>query len=710
MEDLKMKLSKIITLSTGLLMSLGFIAGCNSRGRGNSGSTTHTHQYNYVGEVEATCTVNGMHAHFSCTCGKVFDLSYVETTLEALTITATGHNPDETIWYKGVGTHYHLCLKCGEHLSEERHALIRHDQVNPGHETSGSILYFECAVCHGLFSDEGGYSEVTNTTIPPTGHDAVLTYHAAVPSSCTVQGTKEYYSCSCGQLFADSNGTMKISTPEKLPLANHTPGTTYQSDENTHWHLCVVCGGKCDEHEHTPSSSYSKDQDGHWTTCSVCSRQLPKESHNVVNWIIDKEATKEEEGAKHGNCEVCGYRVDEIIPRKEATPAEAMTAINKISTPVNEFDGYVISEARTIYNSLSNAAKTQVANYEKLEQAEEVYNRDYQFVVNPKSTMPGYHHENQTVTVELNDYLGSVYSLKCRSDLSSDAYKSFSISGLSSYSNTNTSSLAILTYGYSGTVLRLYSTYQRVGSDYTPDDLLGTLYYSSLGTSMLPESLNGWKLFYADLNTTSKFFSTTFAEDYFSIYLPDSFEQTTYISGLYGNGLLKGLHNVGSGLSYGQRTGTIGTDYTQTVIKGSPLYMNSYTSTTDKQYTSNMFDFINTMVKEEGTLGMEIRTYQMALTGAFTASDAFYMFVYASKETTITNMYTVTKTTSGNVLGKMIPSNTVLQVGWNKLALDKDVMNTFFSGEFDNSNHSLTSYYDQLEAGLKLIYSPIFAA
>ncbi|MBQ6420413.1 MAG: InlB B-repeat-containing protein, partial [Clostridia bacterium] len=51
----------------------------------------HTHTYTFVPEQPAKCGVAGVQAHYSCTCGKVFDTGYNETDLFDLVIPALEH-------------------------------------------------------------------------------------------------------------------------------------------------------------------------------------------------------------------------------------------------------------------------------------------------------------------------------------------------------------------------------------------------------------------------------------------------------------------------------------------------------------------------------------------------------------------------------------------------------------------------------------------
>lgn len=58
------------------------------------------------------------------------------------------------------------------------------------------------------------------------------------------------------------------------------------------------------------------DAAGHWQECQ-CGDKTSVEEHGFGDWVTDREATESEEGAKHRDCGVCGYRENETIPKIE---------------------------------------------------------------------------------------------------------------------------------------------------------------------------------------------------------------------------------------------------------------------------------------------------------------------------------------------------------------------------------------------------------
>jgi hypothetical protein len=136
------------------------------------------HAYHTV-VVESTCEANG-YTEKTCTqCGNVVKVAYTK---------AVGHT-EGTVWYQDQHVHYHICVTCGEKLSEGDHT--------PGAaatETTAQI----CTVCE-------------YTIAPPIQHVHVLTKVDAVHATCTESGNIEYYICACGTWFADADAQLLIS-------------------------------------------------------------------------------------------------------------------------------------------------------------------------------------------------------------------------------------------------------------------------------------------------------------------------------------------------------------------------------------------------------------------------------------------------------------------------------------------------------------------
>ena len=232
-------------------------------------------KHNYgelIKEVPATCTQDGFKAHYECQdegCGKYFDVDKNEVSKESLVIEKLGHSTNGT-WFEEDGYHYHICERCSQRFDINVHSLRQVDAHDPDHVHEGNISHYECDVCNKNFIDSQGLVEVAHIHTSPLGHDLVLTHHDAVSATCEAEGTKEYYSCSCGALFEDAEGTKSIENPVKIPALGHIHNEIWKTNGLKHWHTCFRCGEVIDEHEHTPGNETHQDLEHTWKLCTVC--------------------------------------------------------------------------------------------------------------------------------------------------------------------------------------------------------------------------------------------------------------------------------------------------------------------------------------------------------------------------------------------------------------------------------------------------------
>ena len=127
-----------------------------------------------------------------------------------------------------------VCTNCGsEYGALREHALTEHPYKAPCTET-GNRPYWECAVCHALFSDAQGNTPTTleAVTLAQTGH--TLTHTQAQAATCTAAGNAEYWRCeACGAYFRDAAGTTEIALSD---TAIQATGHSYTDGK------CTVCG------------------------------------------------------------------------------------------------------------------------------------------------------------------------------------------------------------------------------------------------------------------------------------------------------------------------------------------------------------------------------------------------------------------------------------------------------------------------------------
>lgn len=213
------------------------------------------HNMQYFDYVPETCTTDGHLPYYYCDrCDKYFgrETDSIDTELNVFIISATGHD------------------------------ITKVDAVPASCEADGNIEYYECGYCGKLFSDADGKNEITaaDTVIAAAGHryltswtfdsdshwhkcavcgsaDTIVPHvssgeatetaaetcticgyeiapmlghiHAnhlmsvyAVKPTCTKDGNIDYYVCSCGKLFADSNAAVALTEADiVIPAAGH---------------------------------------------------------------------------------------------------------------------------------------------------------------------------------------------------------------------------------------------------------------------------------------------------------------------------------------------------------------------------------------------------------------------------------------------------------------------------------------------------------
>ncbi len=159
------------------------------------------HQYGeLIAEVEATCSMNGMKAHYECSrCKKLFDENKDETTKAALTIPATdAHNWGEATytWKEDFSscTGKVVCRECKKAESETT-MKITQDVTTPASCMAEGVMTYTATFTDARFTQQ--------TTTGPIGKaEHKLTETPAVKATCTKDGNEAYWTCSdCGKYF-----------------------------------------------------------------------------------------------------------------------------------------------------------------------------------------------------------------------------------------------------------------------------------------------------------------------------------------------------------------------------------------------------------------------------------------------------------------------------------------------------------------------------
>ena len=129
------------------------------------------HKLSAVAEVPATCEETGVKAHWECSvCRKLFSDAdgKNETTLEALTIPATGHAWGQPAW-TWTGTEsasaVFTCGNDGSHTQTLTAAVTSQVTTQPGCESTGVRTYTATVTFEGQT-----YTDTKTETLPATGH------------------------------------------------------------------------------------------------------------------------------------------------------------------------------------------------------------------------------------------------------------------------------------------------------------------------------------------------------------------------------------------------------------------------------------------------------------------------------------------------------------------------------------------------------------
>ena len=266
--------------------------------------------------------------HKECTvCG-------YETDREAIPATGTpqpGHTHSwDTAWTSDSGHHWHNCTAadCTVNDNSQKDGYAAHTPGDwiidrPATETQEGSRHKECTVC--------GY-ETDRETIPATGTPQPGHTHNW-DTSWSSNTSHHWHNCTAVGCTVSDNS-------QKNGYAAHTasgwiidrPATATQ--DGTRHKACTVCGYRMasetipatgtpqPEHTHKWGTSWASNGSHHWHNCTAAGCTVSDNSqkngyaaHTPGGWIIDQAATATQDGKRHKECTVCGYKTDsETIP------------------------------------------------------------------------------------------------------------------------------------------------------------------------------------------------------------------------------------------------------------------------------------------------------------------------------------------------------------------------------------------------------------
>lgn len=189
------------------------------------------HDITKVDAVPASCEADGNIEYYECGyCGKLFTDAdgKNEITAADTVISAAGHRY-LTSWTFDSDSHWHKCAVCGS-----ADTIVPHVSSGEATETAAET----CTIC--------GYE-----IAPMLGHihaNHLMSVYAVKPT-CTKDGNIDYYVCSCGKMFADSNAAVALTEADiVIPAAGHGATEIRNRDEPTKTangytgdEYCTVC-------------------------------------------------------------------------------------------------------------------------------------------------------------------------------------------------------------------------------------------------------------------------------------------------------------------------------------------------------------------------------------------------------------------------------------------------------------------------------------
>ena len=237
-------------------------------------------------------------------------------------------------WASDETHHWKTCSACNTDIEKYAHS--------GGTATCTEAKRCEiCSQSYGEF-DPNNHTHLSDWTSDETDHwkdcadckaaDIDKAAHTGGAATCAEAKRCEI----CGEPYGELNPS------------NHTHLSDWASDETHHWKTCSACNtdiektahtgdaatcteakkceicsqsyGDLNPSNHTALSGWASDETDHWKVCADCkAADIDKAIHAYSDWIIDKEATATEAGAKCRECSVCHYKETATIPSVPCT-------------------------------------------------------------------------------------------------------------------------------------------------------------------------------------------------------------------------------------------------------------------------------------------------------------------------------------------------------------------------------------------------------
>ena len=274
------------------------------------------HTLTAVAEVPATCEETGVKAHWVCSvCGKLFSDAEGknETTLEALTIGAPGHDYGEAAWtwtgYESAKATF-TCSRDASHVEEVTAAVTSEITTPASCESTGVRTYTATVTFQGK-----NYTDTCTETLPSLGHKTQLV--GAKAATCTEDGYTGDEVCTVCQEIV-KKGEVIPATGHDTEIVGAKPATCTE-DGYTGDEVCKTCGVTVKKGEVIPATGHDTrlvgaklatcTQDGYTgdEVCKTCGVTV-KKGETIPATGHDTQLV----GAKDATCTQDGYTGDEV--------------------------------------------------------------------------------------------------------------------------------------------------------------------------------------------------------------------------------------------------------------------------------------------------------------------------------------------------------------------------------------------------------------
>ena len=354
------------------------------------------HTLTAVAEVPATCTETGVKAHWVCSlCGKLFSDAdgKNETTLEALTIGALGHDYGEAAWtwtgYESAKATF-TCSRDASHVEEVTAAVTSEITTPASCESTGVRTYTATVTFQGK-----NYTDTRTEVLPALGHawgepvwtwtgygaaeasfacardaghvkvlPASITSEVTTQPGCSTEGVRTYTATVTldGKNYTDTRTETLPSLGHKTQLVG-AKAATCTEDGYTGDEVCTVCQEVVKKGEVIPALGHKTQlvgakaatctEDGYTgdEVCTVCGETVKK--GEVIPALGHKTQLV---GAKAATCTEDGYTGDEvctvcqeIVKKGEVIPAPGhKTQLVGAKAATCTEDGYTGDEVCTV--------------------------------------------------------------------------------------------------------------------------------------------------------------------------------------------------------------------------------------------------------------------------------------------------------------------------------------------------------------------------